>query len=67
VRSLSRSFGCFLSQAILIRGDLNDLADDDRIRHRTKHMQDRSNHSIDGLGGDQDEDYRKHHDDGESD
>jgi len=51
----------------LIRGDLNDLADDDRIRHRTKHMQDRSNHSIDGLGGDQDEDYRKHHDDGESD
>jgi len=31
--------------AILIRGDLNDMTSDDAILHRTKHMDDRSNHS----------------------
>jgi serine/threonine protein kinase len=32
--------------AILIRGDLNDMTDDDMIVRRTKHMNDRSNHSF---------------------
>ena len=32
--------------AILIRGDLNDLTTDDRVLHRTKHLQNRSQHSM---------------------
>lgn len=40
--------------AILIRGDLNDLTTDDRVLHRTKHLQNRSQHSLDGGDDDQD-------------
>jgi Protein tyrosine and serine/threonine kinase len=32
--------------AILIRGDLNDMTNDDRILHRTRHLRDRSQHSL---------------------
>jgi Protein tyrosine and serine/threonine kinase len=32
--------------AILIRGDLNDMTTDDRILHRTRHLQNRSQHSL---------------------
>jgi hypothetical protein len=32
--------------AILIRGDLNDMTDDDNVLHRTKHMKQRSDHSM---------------------
>jgi hypothetical protein len=32
--------------AILIRGDLNDMTNDDRVLHRTRHLQNRSQHSI---------------------
>ena len=45
--------------AILIRGDLNDLTTDDRILHRTRHLQNRSQHSIqdlmEGMSSDKDE------------
>jgi serine/threonine protein kinase len=41
--------------AILIRGDLNDLTTDDRVLHRTKHLQNRSNHSFTEGGDDGDE------------
>lgn len=32
--------------AILIRGDLNDMTCDDSVLHRTRHMDDRSNASL---------------------
>jgi hypothetical protein len=32
--------------AILIRGDLNDLTDDDHVLRRTTHMKNRSDHSF---------------------
>jgi len=32
--------------AILIRGDLNDMTNDDSVLHRTRHMDDRSNASL---------------------
>lgn len=35
--------------AILIRGDLNDMTNDEAILRRTKHMKDRSNHSFSGF------------------
>jgi len=35
--------------AILIRGDLNDMTTDERVLRRTKHMDERSNHSLDGI------------------
>lgn len=38
--------------AILIRGDLNDLTTDDRVLQRTKHLQNRSQHSLDGCDDD---------------
>jgi hypothetical protein len=31
--------------AILLRGDLNDMSNDEAVLHRTQHMDDRSNHS----------------------
>lgn len=41
--------------AILIRGDLNDMSSDANIRQRTKHMDDRSNHSLAGKSFDSDD------------
>lgn len=38
--------------ALLIRGDLNDMTKDEHILRRTKHMRDRSNHSLAGLDED---------------
>lgn len=35
--------------AIMIRGDLNDMTTDARVRHRTQHMEDRSTHSMEGT------------------
>ena len=35
--------------AILIRGDLNDMSTDEQIMHRTKHMQQRSDHSLHAI------------------
>ena len=35
--------------AIMIRGDLNDMTTDARVRQRTQHMEDRSSHSMDGT------------------
>lgn len=32
--------------AILIRGDLNDMTSDESVLHRTKHMDQRSDHSM---------------------
>lgn len=32
--------------AILIRGDLNDLSNDEHVLHRTSHMRERSDHSM---------------------
>lgn len=34
--------------AILIRGDLNDLTTDEKVLHRTRHLQNRSQHSLEG-------------------
>jgi hypothetical protein len=34
--------------AILIRGDLNDLTTDERVLHRTMHLRNRSQHSLNG-------------------
>ena len=40
--------------AMLIRGELNDMTNDDNVTNRTRHMQDRSNHSfrVNGLDDD---------------
>ena len=38
--------------ALLIRGDLNDMTTDEQILRRTKHMRNRSNHSLSGLEDD---------------
>lgn len=37
--------------AILIRGDLNDMTTDDSVLHRTRHLHNRSDHSIDFRSG----------------
>ena len=42
--------------AVLIRGDLNDMTNDDQVLHRTSHMRERSNHSIDLDRGDSERD-----------
>ena len=36
--------------AIMLRGDLNDMTTDERVRRRTQHMADRSTHSMELNG-----------------
>jgi serine/threonine protein kinase len=44
--------------AILIRGDLNDMTTDDRVLRRTKHMRNRSDHSVPDDDDEDDDDHK---------